>query len=77
MDWEASVQGLILVHFRAQLDDLWRHIAHVGAQFEHLRDTSTGYLGYTGENLCLVERKWASELKLSENVDECKPLPAS
>jgi len=37
-----SHQGLTLGHFRAQLEDLREHIARVGAQLEHLRDTSKG-----------------------------------
>jgi len=35
-------QGLTLAHFRAKLQDLRVHIAHVRAHLEHLRDTSTG-----------------------------------
>jgi len=46
-------QELTLAHFRAQLEDLQEHIAHVIAQLEHLRDTSTGNLGYTGDKVSL------------------------
>jgi hypothetical protein len=35
-------QGLTLAQFKAQLEDLREHIAHVRAQLEHLLDTSTG-----------------------------------
>ena len=35
-------QGLTFVHCLAQLEDLREHIAHVRAQLEHLRDTTTG-----------------------------------
>jgi hypothetical protein len=36
-------QGLTLVHFRAQLEDLRKHIAQVRAQLEHIiRDAPTG-----------------------------------
>jgi hypothetical protein len=35
-------QGLTLAHFRAQIQDLLEHIAHVKAQREYLQDTSTG-----------------------------------
>ena len=35
----ASNQGLTLVHLSAQLEDLWEHIAHVRAHFEHRRYT--------------------------------------
>ena len=41
-------QGLTLLHFSAQLEDLREHIAHVRAQLEHLRDTSTGLFGFHG-----------------------------
>jgi hypothetical protein len=37
----ALAQGLTLAYFRAQLEDLRERIAHVTAQPEHLRDTST------------------------------------
>ena len=39
---EESRQGLTLVHFSAQLEDLRKHIAPVSAQPKHLRDTSAG-----------------------------------
>ena len=41
MCWPLT-QGLTLAHFRAQLEDPRGHIAHVTAQLEHSRDTSTG-----------------------------------
>jgi len=37
-----SCQGLTLTHFKAQLEDRREYLAHVRAQLEHLRDTSTG-----------------------------------
>jgi hypothetical protein len=38
-------QGLTLAHFSVQLEDLRNDIAHVRAQVEHVRDTSTGEFG--------------------------------
>ena len=46
-------QGLTLAHLKAQLDDFSEHIAHVRAQLEHLRDTSTGYFGSQGDKVSL------------------------
>ena len=38
----ACAQGLTLAHFRAQVENLKGHIAHIRAQLEHPRDKSTG-----------------------------------
>jgi hypothetical protein len=68
-------QGLTLVHFSAQLEDLREHIAHVRAQLEHLRDTSTGSFGsYGGQSELKLSGKGQSKLKLSGNGNLCKPL---
>jgi len=40
-DGQAGDQGLTLADFKAQLEDLWKHLALVRAQLEHLRDTSS------------------------------------
>jgi hypothetical protein len=51
------------------------HIAHINAQLEHLRDTSTGQFGLCGGQSGLkLGGKGQSELKLSGNGNECKPL---
>jgi hypothetical protein len=47
----AVSQGPTLAHFRAQLEDLREHIAHVRAQLEHVLATSTGYLAYLGDKV--------------------------
>jgi hypothetical protein len=48
--WSTN-QGLTLAHFKAQREALRGRIAHVRAQLEHLRATSTGYLGYKGDKV--------------------------
>jgi len=70
-------QGLTLAHFKAQLEDLRGHIAHVRAQLEHLQATSTGQFGLYGRQRQLkLSEQGQSKLKLSRNGNECKPLHA-
>ena len=67
--------SLTLAHFTAQLEDLRGHIAHVRAQLEHLRDTSTGQFGLqVGQSELKLSGQGQSKLKLSGNGNECKPL---
>ena len=74
----AVEQGLTLAHFKAQLEVLRKHIAHVGAQLEHLRATSTNYVRlYGGQSKLELSGNGQSKLKSSGNGNECKPLPGS
>jgi len=69
-------QGLTLAHFSAQFEDLLERIAHVRAQLEHHRDTSTGYVrSYGGQSKLKLSGNGQSMLKFSGNWSECKPLP--
>jgi len=69
-------RGLHPAHFKAQLEDLREHIAHVSAQLEHNRDTSMGYFGlHGGQSRLKLSEKGQSKLKLSGNGNKCKPLP--
>jgi len=71
----ALSQGLTLAHFRAQLEDLWEHIAHVRIQPEHLRDTSIDYFGLHGvQSKLKLSGMGQSKLKLIRNGNEYKPL---
>jgi hypothetical protein len=74
--WVATRQGLTLAHFRAQLEDLPEHIAHVRAHLEHLRDASRGLFGsYGGQSKLKLSGSGQSKFKFSRNGNECKPLP--
>jgi len=71
----AAGQGLTLADFRAELEDLREGIAHVGAQPEHLWDTSTGCCGlYGGQSKLTLSGNGQGELKLSGNWNQCEPL---
>jgi hypothetical protein len=68
-------RGLHSLTSQLNLRTFGTHRSHVRAQLEHLRDTSTGEVGfYGGHSQLKLSGKGQSKLKLSGNGNECQPL---
>ena len=74
--WPPDIRALHSSTSKLSLRTFETHCSRQSSTLEHLWDTSTGYFRlFEGQMKLKMSRKGQSELKLSGNVNECKPLP--